>query len=176
MTLYFSWVHAGGKGTGNLHQLMIRAGGTSASLRDIEISCTCGLSKSMEGAFGKNVLREIGYKCSGSRPWLGESPEMCIETPRTFQRGASNVWFPTVYSSISIPPWSEGAFRLLNRYWSALQHAPNDALAQILNGMGIVKGTPYTVDDLVLAVQQRKGGEGSDDNQETTLRWQEMRL
>ena len=170
---YFSWVHAGGRGVGSSHQLTIRAGGTSASLRDIEISCTCGLSKSMEGAFGKNILREIGYRCSGSRPWLGDSHESCSETPRTFQRGASNVWFPTVYSSISIPPWSEGAFRLLNRYWSALQHAPNDALPHILNGMGIAKGTPYTVDDLVLAVQQRKGGKGSDDNQETTLRWQE---
>jgi hypothetical protein len=39
--------------------------------------------------------------------------------------------------------------------------------------MGIAKGTPYTVEDLVLAVQQRKGGDGGDDNQETTLRWQE---
>lgn len=170
---YFAWVHAGAGNRGGPHQLEIRAGGTSASLRDIEISCSCGLSKSMEGAFGKNVLREIGYGCSGKRPWLGESPELCTETPRTFQRGASNVWFPTVYSSISIPPWSEGAFRLLNRYWSALEHAPDDALVPMLTGMGIANGTPYSVDDLVLAVQQRRKREGSSVDRTTDLRWQE---
>lgn len=169
---YFAWVHAGAGSTGNSHQLTIRAGGTSASLRDIEISCSCGLSKSMEGAFGKNVLRGIGYRCSGNRPWIGGSRELCTETPRTFQRGASNVWFPTVYSSISIPPWSEGAFRLLNRYWSALEHAPDDALVPILTGMGIAKGTPYSVDDLVLAVQQRRG-ENTGEDRTTDIRWQE---
>ena len=169
---YFAWVHAGAGSTGNSHQLTIRAGGTSASLRDIEISCSCGLSKSMEGAFGKNVLREIGYRCSGNRPWLGGSRELCTETPRTFQRGASKVWFPTVYSSISIPPWSEGAFRLLNRYWSALEHAPDDALVPILTGMGIARGTPYSVDDLVLAVQQRRG-ENTGEDRTTDIRWQE---
>jgi hypothetical protein len=115
----------------------------------------------LEGAFGKAALKEIGYKCSGNRPWLGGAQEACNETPRTLQRGASNVWFPTVYSSISIPPWSEGALKLLNRYWSALQHAPDDALSQIIGGMGIAKGTPYSVEDLVLAIQQRRTGEGS---------------
>lgn len=170
---YFAWVHAGTGSADKSHQLTIRAVGASASLRDIQISCSCGLSKSMEGAFGKNVLREIGYRCSGNRPWLGDSREpLCTETPRTFQRGASNVWFPTVHSSISIPPWSEGAFRLLNRYWSALQHAPDDALVPILTGMGIVKGTPYSVDDLVLAVQQRRNGESGEDRT-TDIRWQE---
>lgn len=170
---YFAWVHAGGRGSGTEHELTIQAGGTSASLRDIVISCKCGLSKSLEGAFGKAALKEIGYGCTGNRPWLGGAPEQCIETPRTLQRGASNVWFPTVYSSISIPPWSEGAFKILNRYWSALQYAPDDALAQIIGGMGIAKGTPYSVDDLVLAIQQRKSGEGSSTSQGDGLRWQE---
>ena len=170
---YFSWVHAGAKDSGDVHELTIDAGGTSASLRDIVITCTCGLSKSLEGALGKKALREIGYRCSGSRPWLGVAPEPCSETPRTLQRGASNVWFPTVYSSISIPPWSEGAFKILNRYWSALQYSPDDALSQIIGGMGIAKGTPYAVEDLVLAVQQRRTGEGSAGAQPDALRWQE---
>lgn len=170
---YFAWLHAGAKGAGNTHELTIDSGGTSASLRDIVVSCSCGLSKSMDGAFGKNALKEIGYRCSGNRPWLGDAPESCSETPRALQRGASNVWFPNVYSSISIPPWSEGAFKILNRYWSALQYAPDDALAQILSGMGISRGTPYTVDDLVLAVQQRRTGEGGGGSEPDALRWQE---
>jgi hypothetical protein len=78
-----------------------------------------------------------------------------------------------VHSSISIPPWSEGAFKILNRYWSALQYSPDDALTQIIGGMGIAKGTPFTVEDLVLAVQQRRTGEGSGETQPDALRWQE---
>ncbi len=84
------------------------------------------------------------------------------------------MWFPTVYSSISIPPWSQGAFKVLNRYWSALQYAPVDALRQIISGMGIAKGTPYTVDDLVVAIEQRRAGEQPDSSvQPDALRWQE---
>lgn len=112
-------------------------------------------------------------RTSGNRPWLGAAPEPCTETPRTLQRGASNVWFPAVHSSISIPPWSEGAFKILNRYWSALQYSPDDALTQIIGGMGIAKGTPFTVQDLVLAVQQRRTGEGGGGTQPDSLRWQE---
>lgn len=171
---YFAWVHAGVRGSGNTHALTIVSGGTSASLRDIVIACSCGLSKSMEGAFGKTALREIGYGCFGNRPWLGSSAkETCLETPRALQRGASNVWFPTVHSSISIPPWSEGAFKIINRYWSALQYAPENALAQMLTGMQITKGTAYTVEDLVLAVQQRKTGESGVEAGPESLRWQE---
>src|SRR4029079_6836689 len=111
--------------------MTIVASGATASLRDIRIECECGETRTMEGAFGKNALRGV-TKCKGRRPWLTTDDEQCEELPRTLQRGASNVWFPIPHSAISIPPWSEGAFKLLNRYWAALQHVPDDSLRQTL--------------------------------------------
>jgi len=152
---YFQWVHAGSRPTGTEHVMAIEAGGTSASLRSIVISCSCGKKATMEGAFGRQALRGI-VTCSGRRPWLTGGPEKCSELPRTLQRGASNVWFPVLRSALSIPPWSEGAFKILNRHWSMLRHIPDDAVRPTIFGMNLARGTQYSVDDLALAVGQRK--------------------
>jgi hypothetical protein len=157
---YFEWVHSGASVAGDKHELSIETKGASASLRDIIIRCSCGSSRSMDGAFGKRALGGVAL-CRGRRLWLGTTAnEDCRELPRTVQRGASNVWFPLVASSISIPPWSEGAFALLDRHWSMLQHIPEIALRPTLEGMRLTEGTPYTVDDLIKAIQQRLKGEG----------------
>jgi hypothetical protein len=153
---YFNWVHAGTKRSdAGDHKLTITAGGVSASLRDVVITCSCGKSSTMHGAFGREALLGIA-KCSGRRPWLGAECEDCPETPRVLQRGASNVHFPVVRSSLSIPPWSEGALKLLNRAWSILKHVPDDALSQTIEGMGLAAKGGYSVDDLVQSVIQRR--------------------
>lgn len=170
---YFRWLHAGSPPAGKSHSMRIEAGGTTASLRDIVISCECGKVVSMEGAFAKNALRGIS-DCGGRRPWLIGMKEDCPEVPRTLQRGASNVWFPIVRSALSIPPWSEGAFKLLNKHWTALRHIPDEALGVTITGMGMTEGTPYSVEDLVLAVKQRKERENDDGTQiEAPLKAQE---
>lgn len=158
---YFRWVHAGLPRSQEDHTMSIRAGGASASLRDIEISCTCGASMTMEGAFGRHALREVGARCTGKRPWLTGAVEDCDELPRALQRGASNVWFPVVRSALSIPPWSEGAFGVLNRYWGVLRHTPTDALAPTITGMDLTRNTSYSIDDLVAAVTLRKEREAN---------------
>jgi len=161
---YFDWVHAGTRppdGERTKHILSIDSTGVSASLKDIVIRCSCGKASTMHGAFGKDALRSVLRNCSGRRPWLGDE-EPCGETPRTLQRGASNGYFAISRSAISIPPWSEGAFKTLNKYWTALRHIPNDALAGTIQGMGLAAGTGFTVDDLVDAVRQRKAVEQGD--------------
>ena len=63
------------------------------------------------------------------RPWLGEdqsNPHQCGRFLRVVQRGASNVYFPIVVSSIYLPLWGEDANREVikvlenERYWSVL--------------------------------------------------------
>jgi hypothetical protein len=167
---YFEWVHSGTGGAGGTHDLFIETKGASASLRDIIIRCSCGKSRSMDGAFGKRALAGIA-RCRGRRPWLGiRDSEDCTEVPRTLQRGASNVWFPVVASSISIPPWSEGAFALLDRYWTILQHIPEEALRPTIEGLKLTEGTHYTVDDLFSAIVQRRRGEGLPEGPEALKR------
>jgi hypothetical protein len=172
---YFNWVHAGGKqSAARTHELRIEAGGNTASLRDIQVSCSCGRSRTMEGAFGKFALRGV-RGCSGRRPWLNTNDEQCVSLPRTLQRGASNVWFALAHSAISIPPWSEGAFKLLNKYWHVLQHVPEESLRSTLTGMHILpQDSPYNIDDLILAVSQRRRAGADDLDRGVDLRVQEF--
>ena len=163
---YFEWVHAGRTlQKDDKHDLQIESGGNTASLRSIEIKCSCGAERSMEGAFSRNALRGV-KRCTRRRPWLGRDDERtCDDTPRTLQRGASNVWFSVTRSAISIPPWSELAFKLLNRHWRTLQHLHDDtALSGVIEGMKLAEGTPYSVQDLVFAVRRRQ--EASSDDRE----------
>lgn len=156
---YFEWVHAGTKKTeSDQHVLKIDTVGESASLSSIVISCSCGKSSTMKGAFSRTALKGI-KRCGGCRPWLNDH-EDCGGDLRTLQRGASNAYFGVVQSALSIPPWSEGALKIINRSWPVLQHVPDAALAATIQGMRLAEGTPYSVDVLVEAVRARKSGEG----------------
>ena len=173
---YFSWVHAG---SGKLaprdsHRLTIESRGSSAALRDVRIICSCGEAATMDGAFAGNALRGIVH-CRGRRPWLpGEDYEDCEEVPRVLQRGGSNVWFPVVRSALSIPPWSEGALRLLNKHWTLLRYVPADAVRETLKGLNLHKGSVYSLDDLVRAVHERKRRESGDLETTPALRDEEF--
>ncbi|MGY1792803.1 DrmB family protein [Geodermatophilus sp. SYSU D00525] len=164
---YHAWLHGSNTGIGSPeHRLRLHALGRSSSLSDIRVSCTCGTTPmSLEGAFAADALRGV-RSCSGRRPWLGaDSRESCTEVPRTLQRGSSNVWFPVVASAISIPPWSEGVYRLLDRHWSVLAAIPPDAVRATLSGMAL-PAHQYTLDELTDAVLRRRGetpGEEDDD-------------
>jgi uncharacterized protein DUF1998 len=170
---YFAWVHAGEPATGTSHELKLNTLGASAALRDIIIECKCGNKKSLEGAFAKNALAQV-TKCKGRRPWIGDAEKDCGEIPRTLQRGASNVWFPQVLSSISIPPWSDGAFSLLSKFWFTLQHIRDEDLSSVISGMKLTAGSPYMLDDLVQVAIQRKRGDQLEDDVDS-LKKQEYR-
>jgi hypothetical protein len=96
-------------------RLRLRAGRSSAGLSGITIECSCGQKRSMGDVFrfeeGKGgPLARIGIQCKGLRPWLGESDagaDDCGDFLRVLQRGATNVYFPHVVSSIYLPFWAE---------------------------------------------------------------------
>ena len=109
------WVHRGQPG-GPQCQLRMLAGRSSAGLTGIRITCTCGQSRSLGGIFDFNdqnggAFHRIGCDCQGFRPWLGEweNPPGCGQFLQVVQRGASNVYFPHVVSSIYLPLWAEAA-------------------------------------------------------------------
>jgi hypothetical protein len=159
---YFNWVHAGSPRLDGEHRMTIESAGDTASLADIVISCTCRKRATMEGAFYKTALKDV-TPCVGRRPWLSENDTACDQMPRTLQRGASNVWFSLTQSAISIPPWSEGAFLVLNKHWEILRHLHDEeALRSVLESMQLAVGTIYSTDDLVAAVIQRRAGEMAD--------------
>jgi hypothetical protein len=152
---YMRWVHEGRPEDGKTHTLRIEARGATASLRDILIECSCSRRRTMDTAFDRFALRDV-TRCFGNRPWLGRAQEECDQTARTLQRGASNVWFGSHRSVISIPPWSDAAFQLLDRHWDILRVLPASTLGPVIEQMGLTAGTTFTTDDLVAAIAERK--------------------
>jgi hypothetical protein len=166
---YMRWVHEGAAAEGQSHSLTIRARGTTASLRDILIECSCGRKRTMDKAFDRFALRDVS-RCFGNRPWLGNDQEECDQPVRTLQRGASNVWFGSHRSVISIPPWSDAAFQLLDRHWDVLRVLPPATLEPVIADIGLTKGTNFAASDLAEAVHERRkrqeGGEGPTSEEE----------
>ena len=122
------WVHGSAPTDGN-HQLRLRAGRSSGSLSGIEITCGCGTHKTMAGAFNEAALHKIGVDCSGDRPWLGEEAERnnaqhCPQHLVVVQKGASNVYFSQIRSSIYLPQWEKSVDRrlieVLGKNWGFL--------------------------------------------------------
>ena len=64
--------------------------------------------------------------CTGNRPWLVDGREQCDEKPKTLQRGASNIYFPLMQSTLIIPPWSEEVIRKLGYRWSEIERILDD--------------------------------------------------
>lgn len=114
---FMQWVHDGAQPEGQ-HNLRLRAGRSSGALSGIEITCSCGAHKTMAGAFNEKSLTKIGVSCSGGRPWLGQESDRgnaihCGDDLRVVQKGASNVYFSQVRSSIYLPQWENSVDRHL---------------------------------------------------------------
>ncbi|GAA0953585.1 DUF1998 domain-containing protein [Actinocorallia libanotica] len=159
---YFEWVH---KKTAPVeeskgHHLSLHSTGRTASLRSIIIRCSCGKDASLEGAFGRRALDSLGIRCKGRRPWLGRGHEQpnCTSAPRTMQRGSSAAWFPVNRSSLSIPPWSTTLLKRVNTHFKTLDAVlatgNRDVAVAIIESNQITKGTAFTPDDVIKAVEQ----------------------
>lgn len=88
------------------------------SLKNQIIKCdVCGASRSLSGITGAHhdqddnevttlsttLSKEGPFLCYGSRPWLKDAGSCCGQQLRGALRGAGNVYFPKVESSIYIP-------------------------------------------------------------------------
>jgi hypothetical protein len=123
---FMEWVHRD-QSVGEYCSLRMRAGRSSGHLSGIKIECTCGGSRSLGSAFNDNSLKNINKLCSGSRPWLGElysDASHCGHDLKVVQRGASNVYFSSVRSSIYLPKWDKTVDRriieVLDSKWEFL--------------------------------------------------------
>lgn len=111
---FMEWLHRNAPATQDC-KLRLRAGRSSAGLSGISIECTCGQRRSFGDVFrfddqNGGVLASIGVNCAGLRPWLGDMDQAgatCGQFLRVLQRGATNVYFPHVVSSIYLPLWAE---------------------------------------------------------------------
>lgn len=79
--------------------------GGAGGLDTLEVRCgSCNSRRNLMGITSKGSMKGIGVLCGGRQPWQRfDERSDCIEIPLAVQRGASNVYFPVVHSSIEIP-------------------------------------------------------------------------
>jgi len=133
------WAHRSREaGVCETPSLYLRSHGRSASLADLYVvcnSCRTGdrqTSSSLGSAFSRDAMQ--GHSCSGFRPWLRDRELACPEDVRVLQRGASNVHFPVVCSSLSIPPASEAAMQIIQEMRTTLDAVPPSTIPDVLAG------------------------------------------
>lgn len=100
----FPWgmyVHKKGKYDPKSCKLYLLDEGETGSLKDLVVYCkSCNQKRSMSEAFSNNKI--LG-KCSGRRPWLRDFEKDCENDKELLLRGASNIYFSSIESSIVIP-------------------------------------------------------------------------
>ncbi len=81
-----------------------------AGLETLFVECrSCRAGRSLAGITATGSLEPLRIQCPGTQPWQRrEDGAQCDKQPHVVQRGASNLYFGTVRSSIDIPP--ESAF------------------------------------------------------------------
>lgn len=102
----FPWefyVHKGANFDYKRCKLYIEDKGETGSLKDLVVSCkTCCKERLISEALSNNKI--LG-NCSARRPWLKDREEEgCHEERKMLLRGASNIYFSSLESSIVIPP------------------------------------------------------------------------
>src|SRR5690606_30401323 len=122
---FLEWVHTE-REHDSYCRLRLRAGRSNSSLSGITIHCSCTAKRSLFGAFNEKSLSRI-KQCGGHRPWLGEGEKEskeCGRELRVVQKGASNVYFPDIRSSIYLPQWDQSVDRkiveILENNWDRL--------------------------------------------------------
>lgn len=79
------------------------------------VECSCGAKRSMSGATQAQNFE--GVYCSGMHPFRPHSKhEHCEKPVIPSQRGASNVYFAVTRSAISIPPWINPLYNLIDEH------------------------------------------------------------
>ncbi|GAA3551157.1 DUF1998 domain-containing protein [Amycolatopsis ultiminotia] len=123
---YAHFVHQGGpcpKASHPRMQMDDRGGNIGAN---VEIRClSCNERRNMRQATGVRNLPNLP-RCRGRHAHLGIfEPEGCDQDPKVLVVGASNQWFPQVYSAIAVP--RSGASELeakIEQHWDPVSPVP----------------------------------------------------
>lgn len=128
-----------------------------AGLAGLWLFCPgCEAGRSLEHIFRKAAL--VGIRCTGGRPWLANGDKECSHTPVTLQRGASNLYFPRLVSSIDIPPWSDAIQKRLGQFWAPIQNlegGPPERARFIEQIWGVLGIRDKTAAEVARAIEQR---------------------
>lgn len=120
---YSWWVHSGSTAcNGTLKTYSI---GESSTLSDMWVECSCGAKRSMSGATQRENF--YGLTCTGHHPFRpNRKNDKCNLKMIPSQRGASNVYFAVSRSAISIPPWVNPLYNLIDEHLNMIENYEED--------------------------------------------------
>lgn len=102
---WVKWAHSQSRTHCEDHSLrfITRSGGSG--LEFLSVKCTtCGAERNLKGIASRDSLRALNVRCSGKHPWDPKPDEQnCDAVPQVLQRGATNLTFAKIESSITIP-------------------------------------------------------------------------
>ena len=117
------WVHRGKEGCKG--KLRMYSTGNTSTLADMWVECSCGDKRSMSGATQRDNFE--GLSCSGHHPFRpNHKNEKCDKGLIPSQRGASNVYFAVSRSAISIPPWINPLYNLIDEHLRLIENYKED--------------------------------------------------
>lgn len=126
---------------------------------------SCNASASLEGCFGRDALKQVGLNgCKGRTPWLGsDRTEPCVRQARALQRGASNVYYGCIESSLDIPPFSADLTNIFGRHWSGIQEVEPDEWPGLIRAFKLEAKSGQPKDVLLRILYEWKAADDADD-------------
>lgn len=126
----------------------------------------CNTSNSLEGCFGRDAMKRVGLAgCGGRTPWLGSERREagCVRQIRAVQRGASNVYYGCLESSLDIPPFSADLSHLFGRHWTSFQEVEPDEWPGLIRAFKLESKTGQPKDVLLRVLYEWKAADDADD-------------
>ncbi|MGW5154478.1 DrmB family protein [Nonomuraea wenchangensis] len=166
--------------------LRLKAVGTGSLSGQLVVCEGCGKARTLEGVttatkvdgeastiLSSQLEKGADYACDGWRPWLGGAPQPCGHPLWGSLRGASNVYFPLVESSIYLPQSASTVppklLEILNRpnFVTAMNLARKTGdvtvgTVRTIDEYDVLK--PYTDAHIQQALDEAYGGEMEEEN------------
>jgi hypothetical protein len=157
-------------GGGSLAGQIVSCDGCKARRPLTNITNTSNADGEASTVLTRKLADNDSFDCLGSRPWLGNNPEPCGLAVRATLRGASNVYFPLVQSSIYLPQGGnapEDLMQILRKpqfsVLGVLQQSGmlNPATVRATDNYGLL--STYDDDELQSALDQMFNAPGGDE-------------
>jgi len=149
-------------------ELTLSEYGPSGEARDLYVTCNiCDARRQLADAFGKENRKKMPM-CKGRRPHLHDYDSTeCEYHVRAILLGASNIWFPYVFNTISIPSTSEKLAHLITENWGDMSRIENLEELAFMDKWGKLQAfAGFSLNEIWNALQKRKSSAPAEENPE----------
>lgn len=159
----FPWVRFAHDGVATCPNPILQVNdiGSGGRATDLLVKClSCGAKSTLAKAFGP-VAKSVMPQCRGRHPHLGLASEPCGEQLRSLVLGASNLWFNSSVSVLSLPVGGGSLGQLVYDHWAELEKMPvKEVLTYALTSNRTLKSAfaGHDVDEIWDAIEARRAG------------------